>query len=200
VSKPSWVADHFTAASWSGGTWGTGNFIRGELHPASVVRNLIWTYLSSDARLQDIFPGSRIEQMDLRDPRIVDSRKLPRLQIYTGSLREDSVATRLDLQDIRVFIGIRFALDTAFKALEPGEPDVMEVMGHIRSVLKAKKSLPVRFGDTDVPAARQSQQDGELQMLVDFDQSGQPAALTLELAWLFSLATDFDSQVPVNLE
>jgi hypothetical protein len=160
---------------------------------------MVWTYLSEDTKLKDIFPGNRIEQMDLRDTRTMDARKLPRLQVYLGSLVEDTVATRMDLQEVRVFVGLRFSIDTAFKTLSPGEPSLEEVATLVRSVLKAHQSLPVQVGGSVVPAARKSQQDGTLQMLVDFDEDTRQGAITLELAWLFSLATDFDSQVPINL-
>lgn len=190
-------AQHYAEATWSGGSPGSGDFDAGDLCPAEIVLNLAYTRLWTDEGLRDVFGRNRIEMMEIRNP--MEFRDLPRLQCYLGSLSEERVATRLDLTELIVFFGIRFDAFEGFKKLEPGKATAVRVSEAVKRVLKDYKDLRVpQAGIGELPMVRNSHQNGEVSYILDVDETGTRLALTLEVAWLYSLRVDADSGKLLN--
>jgi len=194
-------SQHFEDASWTGGSPGSGEFDAGDLCSAEIILNLAHARLWNDETLRSVFEKERIEMMEIRNP--LEFRDLPRLQCYLGSLSEERVATRLDLQELIVYFGIRFDAFEGFQKLEPGKATAVRVSEAVKRVLKDYKDLRVLQVDSpDLPAesvmARNAHQNGEVSYLLDVDETGQRLALTLEIAWLYSLRTDADTGKLLN--
>lgn len=187
---------HFTPASWSGGSWGSGDLTVGDLAPSSLILHLVRGFLAESAVLQKVFSG-RIEALDVRNP--FDFRDLPRLQVYLGSVRPDgTVATGLTLETVTVYVGIRYSVEDAVNVLDFGEPTIACVWREIVKILNSKKQLIVNVpGNPSVPLAdrRHGQQEGTFSYLIDPnpDSAGSPA-VTQELQWSYGVTLDFTAQ------
>jgi hypothetical protein len=135
--------------------------------------------------------------MEIRNP--MEFRDLPRLQCYLGSLSEERVATRLDLTELIVYFGIRFDAFEGFKPLEPGKATAVRVSESVKRILKDYKDLRITQAVVgELPMVRNSHQNAEVSYLLDVDETGQRLALTLEVAWLYSLRVDADSGKLLN--
>lgn len=168
----------------------------GEVAAEDIIAGRVLEILRANAKLVQIF-DDRIEKMETRAP--FDFRTFPRLQVYCSSTTETQNPTRLDVNQVRVYVGIRFDA-LAVSPVPAYGATLASVRKTIALALKANKSLVVKVNGTDDTPLAVSLVTGQTNWVWDPSPAGDRIAGTLETEWLYKVDVDHDSQRIVNLQ
>lgn len=187
-------SDEFTPASWSGASWGDGDYTDGELGPEDQLMHHLEYKLSGDAKLSAIF-GAKIEVMDRRPG--PDIRNLPRLYLYSGTTQPSEAPTKLDVETNAIFVGVVYGA-TSVSAVARGDATLATVLHRIKGVMRANQEMTVTVNGTQVQMARLGlvQPHQTIQIL---DESGRLFAEMQELEIDYTIDVDRDTQRILNV-
>lgn len=146
----------FAPATYSGATYGDGDFDPGEIAPEDVGLHEIRRRLFAVTKLATIFGADRLNVYDGPDP--FDFGDLPKMRIYADGTGEQESVGGSNLYRFRAIVEVRYD-PSATGRIEPGQATVAAVLGLAKGAFKtpAGKHLLTRVGGEDRQLARFSQ-------------------------------------------
>ncbi len=179
-----------------------GNIVPGLQSVDEFVVDAVVRILKADDVLSTIFPGDKIEAIEFRNP--LDYRTMPRLQVYSGSLTPEVLATGATIkQNVTVLIDIRYDLKETPPRGE-GRAGISGIVHRIQTVLLADHTLQTQVAVVSAIPREEglanNSNPGSNNAFIDIDERERRVTATRQLVWVYEMMVDRRSGLPWNID
>lgn len=182
-------SEHFTAASYSGASYGSGDLTVGQIAPEDLVLHEIRRRLAADAKLAAIFKNDRLYVCDGPDP--FDFENLPKLLVYAGDTSEIKAPSSTNVYTVRVNVELKYD-PAAIGKIAPGEATAASVVAQVKKVLKSNLQLTTQIGGDGRQMVKNSNA-GPIVYRDNVDAIGGRYAVSQIVLWDYYLDVNYDT-------
>jgi hypothetical protein len=189
----------FTAATWSGGTWGSGTFDDndGEVSPTCIFLAILTHALRQDSLLSEAFGDDGIQLMEAA-PRVTDISSLPRIYVWSGTVSTDTIPTSTRDVGINIYAGLMYSIQS-IRPVPLGQATLAAPLHRIVKVMRDTQSMIVTVASGDLELAEPTDSIQPHDTLDIRDDLGRPFAEMQIVHGLWKAYLDDDTGRILNM-